>query len=69
MRGTLKGKEFASLGANSKGANSFFKSRPYLRKEAIRNLQKLFLLVRMVEGGQVHINQLYTSKMLASTKY
>ena len=24
----------------------------YLRKEAIRNLQKSFLLVRMVEGGR-----------------
>ena len=28
-----------------------FKSRPYLRKEAMRNLQKLSPLVIMMEGG------------------
>ena len=52
-----------------------FKTRPYLRKEAMRNLRKLFPLVSMMEGGDsyhirmillggVHI-QLYISKLLA----
>ena len=33
-----------------------FKSWPYLRKEALRNLQKMSPspLVRMVEGGQIY---------------
>ena len=53
-----------------------FKSRPYLRKEAMRNLQKFFLRVKTVEGGRfipysfggVYI-QLYISEIFASTKY
>ena len=76
MGATLKGEEFAPLQILS------LKSRPFLRKEAIRNLQKLFPLVKMVEGadlyhnrlislGGVHI-QLYiyiSQKMRASTKF
>ena len=53
-----------------------FKSRPYFRKETIRNLQKSFPLAKMVEGadlyhmrmislGGYHI-LLYISQMLAS---
>ena len=78
---TLKGKEFAPFGANSlKEQILSLKNRPYLRKEAMSHLQKLFPLVKMVEWeadlyhirmillGSIHI-QLNISKMLASTKY